>query len=357
MEDQDLAKFQSKQIIKKRSATPWLVVMFCVILAAGLILAAQKLYFFYLSAPGTDSKSYVFMIDEGESAKIIATNLYRQGFIRSDLFFRWWVKKEKLSLQAGEYSFSKNVPLPDLAQALTHGISDTRITFLEGWRREQIAEEILANRNLPEIVTSDMTQAEKETWLENFLSQTQEGYLFPDTYTLPKKSSLSDLIGFMQENFWVQFSLELRDQAAQKDMTMDEVVILASIVERETKNAEDRTLVAGILVKRLKNDWPLEADATVQYAKAERTCKGEELGCEWWAEELTQEDLETDSPYNTRKYKGLPPTPICSPSFSSLEAVVNFQESDWWYYLSGQDGKMHYAKTLEEHNRNSAQFL
>ena len=131
---------------------------------------------------------------------------------------------------------------------------------------------------------------------------------------------------------------------------------LASIIERETKGADERPVVAGILLKRLNAGWPLQVDASVQYAVSSSNCRGRILDCEWWPI-LTRSDLDIDSRYNTYKYAILPPGPIANPGLTSLQAAVYPQSSDYWYYIHDDKGIIHYAKTHEEHNENVARYL
>ena len=159
----------------------------------------------------------------------------------------------------------------------------------------------------------------------------------------------------MKNNFDKKYSTLTKTVLPQNN-----VVNLASIVEREARLPDDRPVVAGILLKRLENDWPLEVDATLQYAMATRKMengKWKTGSFDFWPKEITADDLELDSPYNTRKYKGLPPTPICNPGLSAIEAVIRPTETEYWFYLSDKEGKMHYAKTIEEHNLNISRYL
>jgi UPF0755 protein len=197
-----------------------------------------------------------------------------------------------------------------------------------------------------------------------------EGYLFPDTYFLKKDVSVDELISLLRSTFDKKTSDILTQENLNKiGLSKEQTVILASIVEREVATDTDRQLIAGILLKRLQNGIKLDADATVQYAVAfEKSCGAkdycsanalvkDEKAIDWWPRSLSQEDLNIDSSYNTRKNSGLPPTPISGVSRSSLEAVVNPKSSDYYYYLNGTDGATHYAKTLEEHNLNIQKYL
>ena len=162
----------------------------------------------------------------------------------------------------------------------------------------------------------------------------------------------------MRENFDKKYAGLTQDSGG---LTQDEIVTFASIVEREVAKEEDRKKVAGILIKRWRNGWPLEADATVQYAKVNVKCQMLEVkgmkSCQWWPEELTDSDLKLDSPYNTRQNVGLPPTPISNPGLSALKAVAAPQQTPYWYYLTDDNGVTHYSKTLAEHNANIARYL
>jgi len=144
----------------------------------------------------------------------------------------------------------------------------------------------------------------------------------------------------------------LKNQASEiqkSGMEINQILTLASIVERETRQASDRAIVAGILLKRLENSWPLQVDATIQYAVGK---KGD-----WWPSNLTREDLEVNSPYNTYLNRGLPPGAICNPGLSSIISVLQPKQTDYWFYISDKNGVMHYAKTGEEHGANVEKYL
>jgi UPF0755 protein len=166
-----------------------------------------------------------------------------------------------------------------------------------------------------------------------------EGYLYPDTYFLtPTGFDPKDVIYLTLDNF------ENKIKELNIDKTkIHEIVTLASIVENEVYGAENRKIVAGILKKRMANGWTLDADITLLYLKDDR--------------KITSADLESDSPYNTRKNKGLPPSPIGNPSIESISAVLNSKDSPYWFYLTASDGEVIYAKTNEEQNVNRAKYL
>lgn len=308
----------------------------------------------------------VFVIKKGEDLSSIAARLRQAGLIRSPLAFKIFVLAKGLSgeIQAGDFHLYPSLTIEEVAQILTHGTLDIWLTFPEGWRREELARRLASN-------------------LEGFDSQEfivstedLEGYLFPDTYLIPRNASSTAVIDILTDNFEKKFTADLETTAKNRGLTKRQVAIFASIVEREVRSAEDRPIVAGILLKRWRENWPLQADATVQYAVAAinnqqpaslaggstipglppRSGAGSNQ-VNWWPGKLTKTDLETDSPYNTYAHKGLPPAPICSPGLASIKAVIDPEESDYWFYLSDSQGKMHYAETIQEHNQNVSQYL
>ena len=140
-------------------------------------------------------------------------------------------------------------------------------------------------------------------------------------------------------------------------MDKNQVLILASLVEREAHHEKDRPIVAGILSKRLRNNWPLQVDASVQYALASKNCPLSKANCQWWPQSLSEKDLKTQSSYNTYLYRGLPPAPICNPSLSSIKAVIFSQESPYWFYLSDKQGEIHYAVSDRQQAENIRKYL
>lgn len=280
----------------------------------------------------------IFVIQKGEGSASVADHLAQQNLIRNALSFRILVYLQGFSgkIQAGDFHLQPSLSTREIAEVLTHGTLDAWLTFPEGWRREEFNQRLSIN-----LENFDS---------QNFLALTEdfEGYLFPDTYLIPKDASASMVLKIFQKNFAEKYSLELQAVTQQKRFSQKEVVILASLVEKETKLKKDRSIVAGILIKRWQNDWPLQVDATLQYAKGSRG--------DWWPL-VTAKDKKINSPYNTYQNKGLPPTPICNPGLDSIEAILDAQETDFWFYLSDKQGKMHYAKTSEEHSENIVKYL
>jgi UPF0755 protein len=317
---------------------------------------------YYLSPPSTESTPINFTIQKGESLTDVATDLEKKGFIRSSLAFRLIVQISgyQNKIQAGVFQISHNLSLKELAYELSLGNTDRSITTIEGWRIEEIAEYLDKRK----IVTKDqfLTAASSfDTSNYSFLPlytdtldqpyRKLEGYLFPDTYEIAEHSTAKDVITKMLNDFASRIT-ESERQSATK-LNFPQTLVFASIVEREAKTDPDRAIVAGILEKRFQTvGWKLESDVTVQFALGY-----DPVGATWWKKDLTARDLQISSPYNTRLLPGIPPTPIDSPSLSSVKAALNPTNTDYWYYLAGKDGAIHYARTIQEHNANVSKYL
>ncbi|MBN1263606.1 MAG: endolytic transglycosylase MltG [Candidatus Pacebacteria bacterium] len=307
-------------------------------------------------APLTDSGQVKnFVIKKGESLDSVARRLKREGFLRNALAFKIWVQAKNSAdkIQAGSFKLSPDFDFEKLFSSLTHGKHDVWVTFPEGWRREEFALELI--RQGFEIDLAD--------WIRETAGL--EGYLFPDTYLFPQNYSQGEILGKLRDTFSEKITSGLKTDLAQSRFSLTETVILGSLIEREVNIDQDRPIVAGILIKRWQNDWPLEIDATVQYAKVENflaIIEFEDLlevyrSIEWWPGNIDQKDLKIDSPYNTRLYKNLPPGPICNPGLASIKAVLDYRETPYWFYLSDSQGRTHYAEDLAEHNANVAKYL
>jgi UPF0755 protein len=288
--------------------------------------------------PG-DSKPLVFIVNRGDGVKTIAANLYQQNIIRSPTGFYLLVKLLGIErqLQAGDFRLNRSMDATSIARELTHGILDLWVTMLEGWRKEEVATKLAKDIDIPE---------------QEFLKYATEGYMFPDTYLIPRDATPAGVVKMFTDNFDKKVTVQMREDAKKLGFTLDEVMILASLVEKEGKTAEDRPIIAGILEKRLKAGWPLQVDATIQYAIGYQPIEKT-----WWKKELTADDLKMKSPYNTYLNPGLPPAPICNPGLESIMAVIYPEDSDYWYYLHDLSGVVHYAKTIDEHNANSTKYL
>lgn len=298
-----------------------------------LLLTSLFVFFTYQSlvAPITSvpTATTPFVVVKGDSTLGIAQKLYSAGLIRSPFGFRLEVKRLGLQgeLQAGSYELSPTMSAREIAEAMTNG-QDQQLTLQipEGFRTEEVAVKVEQSLNIP---AADFLAAAKGS----------EGYLFPDTYFFALNSTADQVVKRMKDTF---------DRKTASLPISQEAVILASLIERESKEDEEKPLVAGILQKRLAAGWPLQLDATVQYA----------LGTpkEWWPVTSVL-DRQTPSPYNTYLHSGLTPGPICNPGLASLFAALNPEPSDYWFYLHDRNGQIRFAKTSVEHNANIERYL
>ncbi len=306
------------------------VVAFVAIFAGGLWYSSQ------LGAPTSDLSTKRFVITRGSGVSEIAQKLESEGLIKSAFAFRVYTQLNRLtaSIPAGEFDIPQNLPVGELINTLTTGPSQLWVTIPEGFRREQVAEKVIADLNL--------TGETASTFRTQFMQLTvgREGYLYPDTYLFPKDVTAQAVVTRLTNTF---------DQRT-ADLSVDVAdVNLAAILERETKNVKtEGPMVAGILLKRIDAGWPVQADATVQYALGKPS--------DWWPTP-TRADLQINHPYNTYKIQGLPPSPIASPGVEAIKAALSPEESEYWYYIHGTDGQIHFARDLDEHNANVAKYL
>ena len=286
-----------------------------------------------------DTTPVLFVVRPGEGARSIATNLAEANVIRSPTAFFLQVKLLRIetNLQAGDFRLNRAMSSGEIAQELTHGFLDVWVTMLEGWRVEEVANRLAKDLDIPEA---------------EFLKVAREGYMFPDTYLIPRDASAAAIAKIFSDTFNQKVTDQMRADATQTGLTFDEVVILASIVEREGRTGEDRPVIAGILLKRLDAGWPLQADATLQYALGYQPNEKS-----WWKKSLITADKKIRSPHNTYLNPGLPPAPISNPGLDSIKAVIYPKDSAFWYYIHDAEGNVHYATTIEEHTDNIATYL
>lgn len=289
-------------------------------------------------------------IAPGSGSISIARHLVEAGVVRDVTSFRiaLWLSGKGRHLQAGEYRFDRPVSARDVADKIARGeIYVIPITFPEGLTIKQMAGEYAAKQFGS---ASDFAEAADNAALIRALdpeARTLEGYLFPDTYKLPRKTTAAQLVSRMVTDFQKAVTPQLLDAIAAHGLTIHQWVTLASIVEKETGNPNERPLVAAVYVNRLKRGMILQCDPTVIYAL-------DRAGL--YDGNLTRANLLFDSPYNTYRYPGLPPGPIASPGRASLEAAANPADVPYLYFVAKGDGTHAFASTLEEHNRNVALY-
>jgi UPF0755 protein len=289
-------------------------------------------------------------IPQGAGPASIGRRLVEAGVVRSRSSFRLalWLSRAGRRLQAGEYRFDHPMSPRQVIDKIARGDVYVRaITFPEGLTVKQMAalyetrgfgstqDFIAASRNIASISGLDPEAPDLE------------GYLFPDTYTLPRKATAAQLVTRMVASFEKALTPEIRQQALARGMGVRQLVTLASIVEKETGKPEERPLVAAVYSNRLRIGMPLQCDPTVIYAL-------DRMG--HYNGNLTRADLQLDSPYNTYRHAGLPPGPIASPGRASLAAAAAPADASYLYFVSRNDGSHVFASTLDEHNRNVQEF-
>ena len=312
-----------------------------------------------VSVPASGGAPQIFSVREGEGAVEIGKRLEEQGLIRSASLFRLLAAYYGVSgsLKAGEYELQRDMTTTQIINRLHRGLVKTEmVTIPEGWRLEQMAE-ALAKKGIFEgeefLAACQWASFDYGFLAERPLGATLEGYLFPDTYFVSTKMDAQSFVGRMVQTFDQRFTAAMRQQAAGRGMTIHQVVTLASIVEREAVRPDERPLIAGVFLNRLLLGMPLDADPTVQYALANDLTSKADYG--YW-KELSAEDLAVDSPYNTYRYLGLPPGPICSPGLASIEAVLDPEITDYLYFVAREDESHAFAATLEEHIQNVEKY-
>lgn len=331
-----LKKFKPR--VKKSS---WLIVWG---LFVPLIIIFGGIFWWKSGFSPVDPKNkekITFVIPKGRPISQIADDLEQKGFIRNAFHFKVMTYLFGITnkIQAGSYQLSPSMTSSEIAEALTKGTNDQWVTIVEGLRQEQIGE----------LLTAKGFAIDPEIWRQTIKTRKLEGRLFPDSYLFPTGADQETILGIIAKNFEKKVLTGLKEDISKSKLSLEEILIMASIVEREARSDEDRRIVAGILLKRWQNSWPLQVDATIQYAVANSK--------DWWPKTLTKNHLSTKSPYNTYLYKELPPTPICNPSLSSIKAVLNPKATSYWFYISAPDGTIHYAQTDEQHADNIKKYL
>jgi len=290
------------------------------------------------------------IVAPGTGTAAIGRRLVEAGVIRDELAFRaalWWTGRSR-DLQAGEYRFDRPMAAVDVVDRLSRGdVYTRRLTIPEGLTIREMAD-IFETRGFGRR-TAFIDAAANAALIEDLDADAVdlEGYLFPETYALPRDTPAARLIRMMVDRFRATYVDDLRRRAAAEGLTTRQVVTLASLVEKETAQAQERPVVAAVYRNRMKIGMALQADPTVVYAMQKA---GKYNG------NIRRDDLAIDSPYNTYRYPGLPPGPIAAPGAASLEAALMPAPVSYLYFVSRNDGSHVFSQTLAEHNRNVREF-
>lgn len=310
-----------------------MVVSFLLIASMGVITHIASLAY----APIDFPTGRIIHIEEGKNLKEIAQDFEGRFVVRSALMFesyvRWYGKEE--GVMAGDYFFEDVYSVMDVARRVTtgeFGLVPIKITVMEGATIFDIASQF----------EKKFTEFDAVSFIA--LARDMEGYLFPDTYLFLPNVTEEQVIDELNRIFYEK-TAHLQEPLVEKDMTFEEIVILASIIQGEAWKKNDQRLISGVLHNRLSIDMPLQVDATFAYINGKNTY------------ELTYSDLAIDSLYNTYKYKGLPIGPISNPGLAALEAAVFPEDNNYIFYLADRSGNTYYSRTYEEHLRNKAMYV
>jgi len=308
---------------------------------AGVLFSGWALY--NLNLPSAEFPlNEPVTIAPGTPVRAITEQLQAQGVVNSQqlLYYALVFLHNPADLKASTYMFDEPLDTLSVAKRLTEGDFDTdlvRFTHIEGETVATLAKR--ASLVLPEFDKSVFVAEARQ----------YEGRLYPETYFVPETYTASELIALMRETY-IEMTQPLREQIAASSLTENEILILASILEREANSPESMNTVSGILQNRLRINMPLQADATIEYVLDTPLGKLP-------PGQLAAELRELDSPYNTYLYLGLPPTPIGNPGLTAITAVLNPAKTTYFYYITGNDGKFYYAETYTQHLRNIDQYL
>jgi UPF0755 protein len=317
---------------------------FIIVLLIGIIGAGIGYYLYLQLKPVNEhsTNTVEFSIAKGQAVSTIGTRLQQAGLIRQPLLFRLVVLQEKLGnkIQAGSFSLSPAMSTNEIAHQLTKGTDDVKITILEGWRKEEIAE-MLDEQKLDNFNKADFLK----------LVEGEEGLLFPDTYLVQRSATTQSIHDLLRDTFDRKVTNGLEEDIKASGKEFKDIIVMASLIQREAKDPEQMKVVSGILWNRVQLGMALNVDATLQYIKGYNKSQQS-----WWVEPLAA-DKESTSAYNTYKNPGLPPRPIDNPGLDAIKAALHPTETDYLYYVHDTKGGVHYAKTLEEHNRNVQQYL
>jgi UPF0755 protein len=315
-----------------------------------LLLLIWGLFIAYNSLFGAPQKTMEVEIFTTPVTTVNKQNVVKKlkdnGFIRNVWAFNLALSRTSQEIEPGGYKISKSMDVWKLAQTLTSSPSLKWVVIPEGLRKEEIGERLAKTFGWDEEQLKDWTHTYTAMDYDHL-----EGVYFPDTYLIPVDESGLDIANRLQRRFDEQFAPFI-SKFLEQNIKWTTALKLASIVQREAGGKSDMPLIAGILWNRLLKDMKLEVDATVQYARDDR----DNLTTGFW-KPIKPEDKEIDSEYNTYKYTGLPPFPICNPGLEAIESVLNPAETDCLFYLHDANRQIHCAKTYQEHLSSIDKYL
>lgn len=366
--------YRKSNFVKEKRSGGFLTKFGCILL---IILAVIGSYAFiqygnyksFKKPAGQESKLVDFEVKPGETLDSIASRLVKEGILSDISVFSYPAYKvylklnpiESTGIQAGLHQIPVPVSPSEVFSYLkSERCDEIKVTLREGLRIEEYAEEL--DRAFQGSAKSQFNKSEFITLAKKYSGNPKlgftpptnlEGYLFPDTYNFCSEVKTEEVIFRLLSNFETKIITGLKSEVATSDRSLQEVINIAAMIEREARGTEEKKIVAGIIINRLKQKMPLGIDATTQYehgySEKQKT---------WWRTGSELDNvIDRDGLYNTRKRAGLPPTPIANPGLDAMKAVLDPTETTYLYYITGNDGKMYYARDLAGHNSNVCRYI
>lgn len=342
--------------MKKTAKIPIITFIIIAVLISGFFYASYKIKTPLSKQIEIAPVEKTFMVAAGDGIFDIGPKLQAENLISHKIWFYSYVlfKGWGAKLQAGEYNLSASTSISEIARKIAKGQiigkeTDIQITIPEGFSIKQIDDRLAANSL---IEAGQLINFAKQAQFNNLDTSSfdfpltyLEGYLFPDTYKFAKDSTVEEIVQKMLDNFNKKLDQDLRQAIAKQGKTVEEIIILSSIIQLEGHDNEEMPTIASVFYNRLEIDYLLQSDATVNYVTGNQR------------RQPTIADTKVNSLYNTYLYTGLPPAPISSPGLKAIEAAIFSVQTDYFYFLHPLDKSAVFSKTLEEHNQNKAKYL
>jgi UPF0755 protein len=331
-----------------------------------LLMAGVFLYWGIYFPKDSGGEEQLFLINTGDSLSIVAQKLEEKGVIKSEYFFILYglLTEDGRRIRPGNYKLSSSMNVIEIMSHVVSGGED-RIIIIEGWNMRDIAEYLERNgygekeeffkvAGYPTLYRDGVITSPREGSLINeeigILSEIKEGmplegFLFPDTYFIVPGTSIEDIVRSLVLNFEKRLTEEIRNEIRNSEFSFYEIITIASLIEKEVTDYEEKRIVSGIIRKRLDGGMRLQLDATVTYLTEKRSV------------DVSTRETRINSPYNTYYYNGLPVGPICNPGIESIRATLNPKETDFLYYLSKPTGETVFSKNFQEHVAAKERYL
>jgi UPF0755 protein len=324
------------------------IIIFAILVLLGLFFYFRWQVYY---SKGSFNEVKVVKIEKGEGNRTVGEKLESGGLIASKYYFFYYMWSNKLvnKILPDEYKLSGKMTVPEIAYRITCEQDKTiKITFPEGWDSRKMSDRLNSNgldgSGFLDLVNNPAVFRDKHEYLQNEDIKTLEGYLFPDTYFFTRQSTAEEIVTKMLGIFNTKITNQMKNEILKKEKKLNDIVIVASIIEGEVRSTEDRRIVSGIFWKRIREEKPLESCATLAYILSDRK------------KQYTGEDTRVNSPFNTYIIKGLPPAPISNPGEDSIKAAIDPQESPYNFFLNDPEtGETFFAVTYEEHLKNKSE--